>query len=64
MSKKNDIKNLKNNIKNNIGISQMSTHFTITFKSYDEKAEYLESIGINGDETIITASKYLDRLGN
>lgn len=61
---KNNIKQLKKNIKSNVGSSQMPTHFTITFKSYDEKAEYLESIGINGDETIITASKYLDRLNN
>jgi len=42
----------------------MATHFTITFKTYEEKAEFLESIGINGDETIITSTKYLDRLNN
>lgn len=29
-----------------------------------KKAEFLESIGINGDETIITSTKYLDRLNN
>lgn len=63
-SRKNDIKVLKKKIKSDVGTSQLSTHFTITFKTYEEKAEFLESIGINGDETIITASKYLDRLNN
>lgn len=63
-SNKKAIKELKKNIKNNVGGSQMATHFTITFKTYEEKAEFLESIGINGDETIITSTKYLDRLNN
>jgi len=63
-SNKKSIKELKKNIKNNVGGSQMATHFTITFKTYEEKAEFLESIGINGDETIITSTKYLDRLNN
>lgn len=62
--KKENIKSLKNNIKSGIRENQQSTHFTITFRSYDEKAEFLEGIGINGDETIISSDKFLKRLND
>lgn len=42
--------------------SRLSTHFTVTFKTYDEKAEFLENIGINGDDVYITSDKFLKRL--
>ena len=40
----------------------MNTHFIVTFKTYDEKAEFLESIGINGDDTYITSDVFLKRI--
>lgn len=51
-------------IKNSIGGSRLSTHFVVTFKDYDAKAEFLESIGINGDEVYITSDKFLKRLND
>lgn len=57
------VKDIKKSIKSGIRGSQLPTHFTVTFRSYDEKAEFLEGIGINGDETIVTADKFLKRLG-
>ena len=60
--RKENMKKLKKDIKGGVGDSQQSTHFTITFRSYDDKAEFLESIGINGDDTIITSDKFVKRL--
>lgn len=63
--KKEDIKKLKNDIKNNIGSNvHTETYFVITFKTYDEKAEFLEGIGINGDDIYITSDKFLKRLND
>ena len=59
-----NMKSLKKDIKGGISENQQSTHFTITFRSYDDKAEFLESIGINGDDTIITSDKFLKRLND
>lgn len=58
------VKDLKQQIKSGVGSSQLPTHFTVTFRSYDDKAEFLEGIGINGDETIITSDRFLKRLGD
>lgn len=58
------VKDLKKQIKTDIGSTQLPTHFTVTFRNYDEKAEFLEGIGINGDETIITSDKFLKRLSD
>ena len=58
------VKDIKKSIKSGIGGSQLPTHFTVTFRSYDDKAEFLEGIGINGDETIITSDRFLKRLGD
>lgn len=44
--------------------SRLSTHFTVTFKTYDEKAEFLENIGINRDDVYITSDKFLKRLND
>lgn len=62
--RKENMKKLKKDIKGGVGESQQSTHFTITFKNYDDKAEFLESIGINGDDTIVTSDKFLNRLND
>lgn len=60
--KKSDMKDLKNKIKSNIGDSQQASYFIVTFPDYDEKAEYLESIGISGDSIYITHKEYLKRI--
>jgi hypothetical protein len=62
--KKEDIQKLKKDIKSNIGEKHMASYFCITFKSYDDKAEYLESIGINGDIIYITGEKFINRLND
>lgn len=56
---KEKIKQLKKDIKKEKGIGQIPTHFTITFRTYEEKAEYLESLGVNGDELFVTSEKFL-----
>lgn len=60
--KKSDMKDLKNKIKSNIGDNQQASYFIVTFPDYDEKAEYLESIGISGDSIYITHKEYLKRI--
>lgn len=59
---KEEVKQIKADIKEQNKENQRASHFTIVFKTYDEKAEYLESIGINGDTSMITASEYLSKL--
>jgi hypothetical protein len=60
--KKEHVKNVKSQIKNLIKEQQLPTHFTVTFKTYDQKAEFLESIGINGDDIFITSDKFINRI--
>jgi len=60
--KKQDIKDLKKNIKSNIGESHLASYFCVTFKNYNEKAEFLEGIGISGDDIYITGEKFISRL--
>lgn len=60
--KKDNIKDLKKNIKNSISNNQQSSYFVVTFKNYDDKAEFLEGIGINGDDIYITGEKFISRL--
>jgi hypothetical protein len=60
--KKEEIKQLKSDIKNSIKENQLPTHFTVAFKTYDEKEEFLESIGISGDTTMITSDQFLSKL--
>lgn len=56
------IKELKKNIKKGISENQQATHFIVTFKTYDEKASFLESIGINGDDVFIVGEKFKERI--
>lgn len=56
------VKDLKKSMKEGISENQTPSYFTVTFKSYDEKAEYLESIGINGDTVFITNKDFLSKL--
>lgn len=56
------VKDVKKKMKSGIAESQIETHFTIVFKTYTEKAEFLEGIGINGDEIMLTSKKFLQSL--
>lgn len=60
--KKESIKNLKKELKKGISKSQLDFYFVVTFNSYDEKAEFLESIGIGGDDIYLTSEKFLTKL--
>ena len=60
--KKNSIKDLKKDLKKTISKNQQDFYFVVTFQSYDEKAEFLESIGISGDDIYITSEKFLTKL--
>lgn len=62
--KKDNIKDLKKNIKNGISNNQQVSYFVVTFKNYDDKAEFLEGIGINGDDIYITGEKFVSRLND
>lgn len=60
--KKDHVKNMKKKIKDSIGDNQTASYFIVTFPDYNEKAEYLENIGISGDSIYITSKDYLKRL--
>jgi hypothetical protein len=49
----------KAKIKGDITEKQQSFHFTVTFDSYTDKAEFLEGIGINGDDIFITSKQFI-----
>lgn len=54
-------KAVKEGLKNN---THAESYFVVTFKTYDEKAEFLEGIGINGDDIYINAERFLKRLND
>lgn len=60
--RKQEIKDLKKAIKNDISENQQPSYFTITFKTYTEKAEFLEGMGINGDKTFVTGEEFIEHL--
>ena len=60
--KKSNLKELKKKMKQGIEGNQQASYFIVTFPDYDEKAEYLESIGISGDSIYITHKEYLKRM--
>jgi hypothetical protein len=62
--KKNSIKDLKKDLKKGISKNQQDFYFVVTFQSYDEKAEFLESIGINGDDIYLTSEKFTSKLND
>lgn len=59
---KENIKELKKNIKKQISNNQQSFYFVVTFDSNKEKSEFLEGIGINGDNIYITSKEFLTKL--
>ncbi len=62
LDKKQDIKDKKSKIRKDVGESHLQSHFTVTFNSYSEKAEYLESLGINGDTIFITSKQFIAKI--
>jgi len=60
--RKQEIKDLKKNIKKQAIDRGYVSYFSVTFKTYDEKAEFLESIGINGDEVMLTGETFRRKL--
>lgn len=57
--KKAHVQNVKQSVHKDIGTSHMATHLTVTFKTYEEKAEWCSGYGINEDTTIITSDRFL-----
>jgi hypothetical protein len=55
---KEKIKALKKTISAGVKTDQTATHFTVAFEDYSKKAEYLESLGINGDTILISAERF------
>lgn len=60
--KKEHVKNMKKLMNENTAQNQRASHFIVTFKSYNEKAEFLESCGINGDDVYLTSKVFFDRI--
>lgn len=55
----NHVKDTKKSFKHDTGDKNRPTHFTVAFETYDEKAAFLEGIGINGDHSLITSEEFL-----
>lgn len=52
----------RKNMKSDTTDKRLPFYFTVTFNSYDEKAEFLESIGINGDDVFITSDRFIKQI--
>lgn len=63
--RKENIKNLKKQIRGDISnTTHNASYIVITFPTYDDKAEFLASIGINEDDIYITSDKFFNRLND
>lgn len=60
--RKQEIKNLKKSFKENVGIKNLPTHFTIVFEDYEQKAQFLSGLGIGEDKTIIKGNEFIELL--
>lgn len=56
------VKALRKNIGKDKDKERLQTHFSIVFKTYEEKAEFLEAVGINGDDIIIDGKYFIKQL--
>jgi hypothetical protein len=54
------VKELKKSLHKANKENQTPSYFTVTFKDYDSKAEFLEQIGINGDEVFIKSDNFIN----
>ena len=59
---KEQVKSDKKKIKSDITEKQQPFYFTVTFDSYMDKAEFLEGLGINGDQVFVTSKQFLKAL--
>ena len=62
--KKQEIKDLKKSIKGKVSDNQQPSYFTITFSTYDDKAQFLESLGLNGDDVFIKGEDFAEKIQN
>jgi len=60
--KKAHVKELKKQLHKNNSDNQTPSYFTVTFKSYEDKAQFLEQLGINGDDVFITGENFEEKL--
>jgi hypothetical protein len=60
--KKTHVKELKKTLHKNNQDNQTPSYFTVTFKDYNSKAEFLEQLGINGDDVFIVSKNFLEKL--
>jgi len=60
--KKAHVKELKKQLHKNNADNQTPSYFTVTFKNYQDKAEFLEGLGINGDDVFITGEKFIEKV--
>ena len=59
---KEGIKKLKSDLKNNNIDNHQPFYFTVTFDSFMDKSEFLEGLGINGDQIFITSKQFIKAL--
>ena len=59
---KEQVKADKQKIKSDIGDKQQPFYFTVTFDSFMDKSEFLEGLGINGDQVFITSKQFINAL--
>lgn len=62
--RKESIKKLKQDIKNNVSQNQTQTHFNVVFETYEQKAEFLEMFNFDADSKIIDGENLLERIQN
>lgn len=60
--KKQEIKDLKKKMKNDVSDHQTASYFTVTFKTYDDKAGFLEQNGIDGDSVMIRGEDFTNAM--
>lgn len=60
--RKANTKALKKEIRAGIAGRQTPTHFTVTFDTYEKKAGFLESYGINGDTIFIKGEEFKEKV--
>lgn len=60
--KKQEIKDLKKALKEDVNEVHRASYFTITFGNYNDKASFLESYGIDGDSVFIKGEDFAEKI--
>jgi hypothetical protein len=60
--KKEHVKNVKKQMHSDNQDRQSFSYFTITFKDYNDKAQFLEQLGINGDDVFVQGEKFIEKI--